>query len=166
MQEPAARHQEATPAGTRPQKEAHHQPPKEGERACSAPPDQRHLQGTQRGGTNPNPPQKGELRRSVLRVALPSSAKPERNKKHTHTHAQLAPNDTQMSQKGAQRTAKTILKVVPVKGVFRTLTGTARFDLFQFPVHRCSRRLRVVCTNAGLTRAPPRDSWVDTHCLR
>ena len=33
-----------------------------------------------------------------------------------------------MSQKGAQRTAKTILKVVPVKGVFRTLTGTARFD--------------------------------------
>ena len=37
-------------------------------------------------------------------------------------------NDAQMSQKGAQRTAKTILKVVPVKGVFRTLTGTARFD--------------------------------------
>jgi hypothetical protein len=32
------------------------------------------------------------------------------------------------AEKGAQRTAKNVLKVVPVKGVFRTLTGTARFD--------------------------------------
>ena len=32
------------------------------------------------------------------------------------------------AEKGAQRTAKNVLKVVPVKGVFRTFTGTARFD--------------------------------------
>jgi hypothetical protein len=104
---------------------------------------------TQRGGTS--------LQRAAKR-ATPAGQHPKRGTNPTHPKRESCAGASCALRR---RAAPSLSKQKNT----HTHMHTCRF--FHIPLCTdASRRLRVVCTNAGLTHALPRDSWVDAHCLR